>query len=56
MEVQEDDQEIIEHNKNKQCHFKEQGAQEVLVEQGHESEQQQKEHTTLVHFQKMMKY
>ena len=42
MEVQEDEQEIIEHNKNKQCHFEEQGAQEVLVEQGH--------------FQKMMKY
>ena len=55
MEVQEDDQKIIEHNKNKQCHFKEQGAQEVLVEKDMRVRSSRK-HTTLVHFQKMMKY
>ena len=42
MEVQENDQEIIEHNENKQSHSEEQVAQNILVEQGHENEQQQK--------------
>ena len=42
MEVQENKQEIIEQNENKQGQLEEQGAQEVLVEQGHENEQQQK--------------
>ena len=44
MEAQEDDQEIIEHNENKQSQLEQQGAQEFLVEQGHESEQQQETH------------
>ena len=42
VEDQENDQEVIEHNENKQSQSKEQGAQEVLVEQGHENELQQK--------------
>ena len=42
MEVQGNDQEILEHNENKQSQSEEHGAQEVLVEQGHENEQQQK--------------
>ena len=42
MEVQENDQEIIEHNKNKQGQLEKQGLQEILGEQGHENEQQQK--------------
>ena len=42
MEVQENDQEIIEHNENKQSHSEEQVVQKILVEQGHENEQQQK--------------
>ena len=42
VEDQENDQEVIEHNENKQSQLKEQGAQEVLVEQGHENELQQK--------------
>ena len=42
MEVQENDQEIIEHNENKQSHSEEQVVQNILVEQGHENEQQQK--------------
>ena len=44
VEAQEDDQEIIEHNENKQSQLEQQGAQEFLVEQGHESEQQQETH------------
>ena len=52
VKIQEDNLEIIKHNENKQHQQKEQSAQEVLVEQGHESEQ----HSALVHFQKMMKY
>ena len=40
--VQVNDQEIIEHNENKQSQSEEQGAQEVLVEQAHKNEQQQK--------------
>ena len=39
MEVQENEQEIIEHNENKQGQLEEQGAQEILR---HENEQQQK--------------
>ena len=42
VEVQEHVQEIIEHNENKQGQAEERGAQEILVEQGHENEQQQK--------------
>ena len=42
VEVQENLQEIIEHNKNKHGQAEERGAQEILVEQGHENEQQQK--------------
>ena len=42
IEVQENDQEIIEHNENKQSQSEEQGAQEVLVEERHENEQQKK--------------
>ena len=42
MEVQENKREIIEQNENKQGQLEEQGAQKVLVEQGHENEQQQK--------------
>ena len=42
VEVQGNDQEILEHNENKQSQSEEHGAQEVLVEQGHENEQQQK--------------
>ena len=42
VEVQENVQEIIEHNENKQGQPEEQGAQGILVEQGHENEQQQK--------------
>ena len=42
VEVQENVQEIIEDNENKQGQVEEQGAQEILVEQGHENEQQQK--------------
>ena len=42
VEVQENFQEIIEHNKNKHGQAEERGAQEILVEQGHENEQQQK--------------
>ena len=42
MEIQENNQEIIEHNENKQSQSGEQEKQEVLVEQGHENEQQQK--------------
>ena len=42
MEVQENDQEIVEHNGNKQSQSEEQGTQEILVEQGHENEQHQK--------------
>ena len=49
VEVEENDQEIIEHNKNKQGQSEEQWEQEILVEQG-------RKHTTFVHFQKMMKY
>ena len=55
MEVQENGQEIIEHSENKQDKLEELVAQEILVEQGHENEQQQKR-TTFVHFQKMIKY
>ena len=39
MEVQENEQEIIEHNENKLGQLEEQGAQEILR---HENEQQQK--------------
>ena len=42
VKVEENDQEIIRHNENKQGESEEQGAQEILVEQGHENEQQQK--------------
>ena len=42
VEVQENDQEIIEHNKNKQGQLEKQGLQEILGEQGHENDQQQK--------------
>ena len=42
VEVQENFQEIIEHNKNKHGQAEERGAQEILVEQGQENEQQQK--------------
>ena len=42
VEVQENVQEIIEHNENKQGQPEERGAQGILVEQGHENEQQQK--------------
>lgn len=41
LDVQEDNQEIIKHKKSKQSKLEEQGAQEVFVEQGDESEQQQ---------------
>ena len=41
VEVQEDDQEIIKHKKNKQRQSEDQGVQEVLVEKWHESEQEQ---------------
>lgn len=42
VDVQENYQETIDHNKNKQRQYVEQEvAQEVLVEQGHNSEQQQ---------------
>ena len=44
MEVQGNDQEILEHNENKQSQSEEHGAQEVLVEQGHENEQQKTYH------------
>ena len=49
VEVEENDQEIIEHNKNKQGQSEEQGEQETLAEQG-------RKYTTFVHFQQMMKY
>ena len=42
MEVQENDQEMIGHNENKHFQSEEQGGQKILVEQGHENEQQQK--------------
>ena len=42
VEVQENVQEIIEHNEDKQGQPEERGAQEILVEQGYEDEQQQK--------------
>ena len=42
LEVWENFQEIAEHNENKQGQPEEWGAQDVLVEQGHENEQQQK--------------
>ena len=42
VKVEENDQEIIRHNENKQGESEEQGAQEILVQQGHENEQQQK--------------
>ena len=42
LEVQENVQKIIKHNENKQGHPEERGAQEILVEQGHENEHQQK--------------
>ena len=35
-------QEMIEHNENNQGQSEKQGVQEILVEQGHENEQQQK--------------
>ena len=41
MEVKENDQEIIKHSKNKLNQLEEQGTQEVLLEQGHESGQHQ---------------
>ena len=41
VEVQEDEQEIIKRNENEQPQLEEQRAQEVLVEQGHVSKQQQ---------------
>ena len=37
IKVQENEQEIIEHNENKQGQSEEQGAQEILVEKGHEN-------------------
>ena len=37
IKVQENEQEIIEHNKNEQDQSEEQGAQEILVEKGHEN-------------------
>ena len=42
IKVQENEQEIIEHNENEQGQSEEQGAQEILVEKGHENIQQQK--------------
>ena len=42
VEVQENDQEKIEHNENNQSQSEEQGTQEVLVEQGQENKKQQK--------------
>ena len=42
VEFQENVQEIIELNENKHGQAEEQGTQEILVEQGHENEQQQK--------------
>ena len=42
VEVQENVQEITEHNENKQGQAEERGVQEILVEQGHGNEQQQK--------------
>ena len=42
VEVQENVQEITEHNENKHGQAEERGAQEILVEQEHEKEQQQK--------------
>ena len=42
VEVQENGQEIIEHNKNKQGQSEELWVQGILVEEGHENEQQQK--------------
>ena len=38
MEVEENDQEITEHSEDKQGQSAEQGAQEILVEQGYENE------------------
>ena len=37
IKVQENEQEIIEHNENEQDQSEEQGAQEILVEKGHEN-------------------
>ena len=42
VEVQENVQEIIEHNENKQGQLEERGPEEILFEQGHVNEQQQK--------------
>ena len=39
---------MIEHNKNKQGQLEKQGVQEILGEQGHENEQQQKTDEILV--------
>ena len=39
MEVEENDRELIEYNENKQGQSEEQGAQEILIEQGLENEQ-----------------
>ena len=41
VEVEENDQEINQHNDNKKGQSEEQGAQEILFEQGHENEQKQ---------------
>ena len=41
VEVQDNVQEIIEHNENKQGQTEERGVQGILVEQEHENEQQQ---------------
>lgn len=49
LDVQEDNQEIIKHKKSKQSKSEEQGAQEVLVEQGDESQQQQQETGNISH-------
>ena len=44
VEVQENEQEKIEHKKNQKNQLQEQGVQEVSVEQGNDSEQQQETH------------
>ena len=44
VEVQENEEEKIEHKKNQKNHLQEQGVQEVSVEQGNDSEQQQETH------------
>ena len=55
VQVQENDQEIIEHKENKQSQPEEQGHKGSWLKKVMRMNSSRK-HTTLVHFQKMMKY